>query len=637
MFRSQIDQVRQNTHGFAERAARILEARRDRTPLTLGAVLQEGSGGWAAALQPADLSPDALGRHGQAEAVVLSALRPAFFVTSTGIEVSGASEADPDLLDLVTSNCVRLHRASMGVGRVDLLHHPALSHAGTGFLIDDRLAVTSREVALAFAERLQGSWHMRPGRFETPLEVRLDYHHHVGSSSQMQAEVTEVLYIAGDQEPDFALLRVARQEEAPPLDLLGGRPLHAKRQAVALVGYPSTDGNQAADPLFSGPSGVKRLAPGFVTGDSHGDLVLAADYSSLGGSAGAPVLSLEDGKVLGLHVAGRFMESNRAVAADVVDAARRRILVSLPGTAIPQAQIQIQAHAQVSPASDFTGRNGFDPDFLGTGNLRVPLPGLGPWKAAPVRDSGDDVLRYRNFSVIQSAARRLPLVTAVNIDGAQSRMLKRRGAWRLDGRLDPAHQVGNELYVNNALDRGHMVRRRDPGWGPDAEEGESDTFHYTNCAPQHENLNQKHWLGLEDYILEAAETRGFRVSVLTGPVLRDTDRRLKTQPGTEDIAIPEEFWKIAVMVHAETGQLTATGYVLSQGRMIRPLVQSAFVYGRYETYQVRIALIAAETGLDFGLLPSGDPLGADLPREAAFPQVAHVIDGPHSLVLTKQT
>jgi endonuclease G, mitochondrial len=212
-----------------------------------------------------------------------------------------------------------------------------------------------------------------------------------------------------------------------------------------------------------------------------------------------------------------------------------------------------------------------------------------------------------------------------------------RGDWRLDGRLKREHQIGNALYFDNALDRGHMVRRRDPGWGPQAKEAESDTFHYTNSAPQHENLNQRDWVGLEDYVLEAAETRGFRVSVLTGPVFTASDRKLKAQPGAEDIAIPEEFWKIAVMVNDATGQLSATGYVLSQGRMIRKLVESPFVFGQYKTYQVRIAFIAAETGLDFSALTPFDPLGADLPIEAAFAKVARVVTGPDSLLLSSQS
>ncbi len=236
--------------------------------------------------------------------------------------------------------------------------------------------------------------------------------------------------------------------------------------------------------------------------------------------------------------------------------------------------------------------------------------------------------------MIQSASRRLPLITAVNIDGAGSVRLKRKGNWRLDGRLDKAHQIGNGLYASNPLDRGHMVRRRDPGWGPNAQEAEIDTFHYTNCAPQHEDLNQKEWLGLEDYVLEAVDTLDFRASVLTGPVFRDTDKRLKQGVGDPDVQIPEEFWKVVAMVDANTGKLSATGYVLSHGPMIRNLVESVFVFGSYKTYQVRIALIAEQTGLDFGALTKADPLGEDLPTEAAFAMVARQIEGPGSLVLS---
>ena len=251
-----------------------------------------------------------------------------------------------------------------------------------------------------------------------------------------------------------------------------------------------------------------------------------------------------------------------------------------------------------------------------------------------MKHTDDNVLRYHNFSVVQSASRRLPLLTAVNIDGANAVRLKRRGNWRLDGRLDKDHQIGNALYRHNPLDRGHMVRRRDPGWGPDARDAEIDTFHYTNCVPQHEDLNQRDWVGLEDYILDAAETRDFKVSVFTGPVFRDSDKRLKEGVGSSKVQIPEEFWKVVVMVDDTTGKLSATGYVLSHGPLIRGLVESAFVYGSYKTYQVRIALIADQTGMDFGDLVLADPLGADLPQEAAFSAVARPITGAGSLTLS---
>jgi endonuclease G, mitochondrial len=622
MFRSQLDQVRSRTDDFRDRAARILAARRATlmpavAPPAAPSALELAAESPAAVASAAmlELVPEALGQNGWAEAIVLAELRPAFFVFESAIDVTDAVEADPVLLRLVTENQSKLLASCNGTGRLDLANHFTLPYGGTGFLIDDALVVTNRHVALLFAERLRMGYRFRRGRFGAEMEARLDYHGFLGAASKLRAEVTEVLYIAADHEPDFAATR--RTEPQTP---------------VAVVGYPAEDGDRNDKPLmdevFRGQYGVKRLAPGFVTARSENDIVLLADYSSLGGNSGSPVIDLSNGTVVGLHFAGRFMENNYAVAADVIESARAQVIRSLPGTAVPEPE-------RVSKPAVFAARNGYDPDFLGTDTLSVPLPGLGPFggDVAPVSGVDDGVLRYRNFSVIQSASRRLPLVTAVNIDGSQSVVLKRKGEWRLDGRIKAEHQIGNELYVENALDRGHMVRRRDPGWGPHAQEAEVDTFHYTNSAPQHEDLNQKDWVGLEDYVLEAAETRGFRVSVMTGPVFDPADCKLKAQPGAEDILIPEEFWKIAVMVNDATGKLSATGYVLSQGRMIRHLVESPFVYGQYKTYQVRIALIAAETGLDFSALIPFDPLGTEMPAEATFAEVARVVNGPTSLVL----
>ena len=97
--------------------------------------------------------------------------------------------------------------------------------------------------------------------------------------------------------------------------------------------------------------------------------------------------------------------------------------------------------------------------------------------------------------------------------------------------------------------------------------------------------------------------------------------------------IPEEFWKIAVMVNADTGALSATGYVLSHGPFIRGLVEAAFVYGEYKTYQVRIDRIERETGFDFGALRDPDPLARPGMNESLFGEAALVVTGPDSLRL----
>jgi endonuclease G, mitochondrial len=109
-------------------------------------------------------------------------------------------------------------------------------------------------------------------------------------------------------------------------------------------------------------------------------------------------------------------------------------------------------------------------------------------------------LKYTHFSIVIRKSRRLAFYTAVNIDGAKLKNIERtRDKWYFDPRINQDYQAGPRLYSDNKLDRGHLVRRLDPVWGELAENGNLDTFHFTNCAPQHKLLNQKTWLELEDY------------------------------------------------------------------------------------------------------------------------------------------
>lgn len=88
---------------------------------------------------------------------------------------------------------------------------------------------------------------------------------------------------------------------------------------------------------------------------------------------------------------------------------------------------------------------------------------------------------------------------------------------------EPAGPAGGasseELYAGIDLDRGHLVRRRDPVWGDAAVAARAnvDTFVYPNAAPQAAAFNQSRllWNGLEDYVLEHARTHRRRLSVLT--------------------------------------------------------------------------------------------------------------------------
>ena len=254
---------------------------------------------------------------------------------------------------------------------------------------------------------------------------------------------------------------------------------------------------------------------------------------------------------------------------------------------------------------------GYDPTFLGA---EVAAPRGAP---ALVR------LDYVHFSVWLDPSRRLAALTGVNLDGARLLDLPRGDDWRIDSRVPESQQAGEALYAHNDLDRGHLVRRRDPVWGPPdvAATANSDTFHYTNAAPQVADFNQSKvlWGGLEDYLLDHAATYASRLSVFTGPVLAPED------PVYRSIAIPRRFWKVAAW--ADAGTLGATGYVLDQSDLLAEVLGSepsvgvlpTPPLGAYRTYQVPIADIAQLTGLAMSHLEDADRFVPPVTRTAQRP------------------
>lgn len=271
----------------------------------------------------------------------------------------------------------------------------------------------------------------------------------------------------------------------------------------------------------------------------------------------------------------------------------------------------------------YAGSQGYDPEFLGR---RVDLPALPAERSqevAPLKDGSGSELKYSHFSVFMSKSRQLALFTAVNIDGAHLQDLTRGvDKWYFDPRIEREYQMDPLVYEHPDLDRGHLVRRLDPVWGAEAKEANEDTFHFTNCSPQHSKLNRRTWLGLESYILDRAEAQDLKVSVFTGPVFRDDDVLYLGQ-----FRVPAEFWKVVVMMK-EDGQVSATAYLQSQRDLVSTL--EAEVYGEYKTYQVPVANIEQLTGLDFGDLRNHDPL---LPAGLEATPQAVLIEGPEGLVL----
>jgi endonuclease G len=291
-------------------------------------------------------------------------------------------------------------------------------------------------------------------------------------------------------------------------------------------------------------------------------------------------------------------------------------------TASPEAVLE-----KVEPdPGDPTYRNrpGYDPAFLG---FEAPFPRL----TNAVRPSafevagapGDDryLLKYHHYSVILNKARSLAFVAGVNynpVAPVHHPRDKDGDRWYFDPRVSSTgeFQAGQGVYAKNPLDRGHLVRRADAAWGETAEEAKlanDDTFHFTNCSPQHEITNQgltgkappdlKLWGSLEEHVAAQGKKSKRRLCVFNGPIFAASDREYR------GIQLPREFWKVVVFEGGE-GKPAAAAFVLTQSQLIAGL-KEAFDPGEYRAVQVTLRDLSMRTGLNFGRFVEWDVLEAE--------------------------
>ncbi|MBF4769883.1 DNA/RNA non-specific endonuclease [Nocardioides agariphilus] len=537
------------------------------------------------------------------------------------------------------------------VGRVAFVN-ASMAWGGTGWVVkadgSKRVVATNRHVAKIVASRAAdgSAFFMRSPagpRYGAMVDFGETLVPQPGSPEPFK--VTRVIYLADDLSPDVALLEI-EGDGLPSAFELADEEADAE-ELVALIGYPAFDSRNdvaAQEFYFHDLYDVKRYAPGKVLQPLGTETIFTHDCTSLGGNSGSPLLRLRDGKVVGLHFAGKFGVANSAVG---VTTLRRVLDGNPPVTPFSSPATTTEATSDGTHEADFfAGRQGYDPAFLGGGQHLAPWPGLPDAVTAVLATPTDGTaanpheLRYTHFGVKYRSDRRQPLMTAVNIDGAKSVRIKRsRDRWFFDKRVPLEIQLNQDDFGDREIDRGHLVRREDPNWGDDIVAGpdgptsvtaslaNDDTFHYVNAALQTSKLNQgsQLWQGLENYLLDSARTKGFRLSVFTGPVFRPDDPDLH-EDGRSPLLVPREFWKVAVMVATDdtgTERLHATAYLLSQGDLIRDLLErrsrneavEGFTLGEYRTFQIAVRDLADATGYDLSAYAAVDPLGASADTE----------------------
>ncbi|MEO5563048.1 MAG: DNA/RNA non-specific endonuclease [Chitinophagaceae bacterium] len=546
------------------------------------------------------------------------------------------------------------------IGRIEVENHPDYQWLATGWLIDSTTVVTNRHVANLFGKKNGSRFVFRQGE-SSMIKVSIDFLEEFDNSDENTFQITGILHIEDENGPDIALLSavpIAGTNLPQFISLSDTVPV--KGQEVVVIGYPARDSRirdqQLMVDIFGDVYDKKRLAPGQAKGMTGGNLL--HDCSTLGGNSGSAVLDLKTGKAVGLHFAGRFLETNFAVPAAIIkerlnnlrrpsskpttnkneetdtnggdktlfqspsiQAGNNSLDVTIPihisirmgdivsrqvgnlanksTTAATDADEAEEFITEGNPA-DYDDREGYDPDFL---DEKVPLPTIK--SAAKKKDilqfgNNKTELKYCHFSVMMSKSRRQCFFSAVNIDGETSISMK-RGGWRLDPRIPDTAQIMKECYGNAPkFSRGHMTRREDPIWGKTAEAslGNSDSMHVTNTVPQMQNMNAGIWLALENYALQNARKDDQRISVFTGPVFKPSD------PDRFGVTIPIRFWKVIAFIHDDTGKLCATGYTISQEEFLQ---EEEFVFGKHKTAQVSIHSIEKDTGLSFGRLGGLDP------------------------------
>jgi len=258
---------------------------------------------------------------------------------------------------------------------------------------------------------------------------------------------------------------------------------------------------------------------------------------------------------------------------------------------------------------DYNDCRGYIPHFLGRSEKSIGIPKPKDsikHRVANIIDSNAYILKYHKFSVIFDTTHKMPLISAINIEGDERKRMdltKRKDKWIRDTRINLANQLDKHFYKGSGFDKGHMTRREDANWGNTAEDAKRNadlTCVYTNACPQVPSLNRSGlWGKLEKIILEkgAIKENGEtgRISVFTGPIFKEID------PVYKGVSIPMEFYKIILWL-SDDSNIRATAFKLSQTDLVESIDFEEIGINRnieFKEYQVTISQIEEDTDIDF--------------------------------------
>lgn len=202
------------------------------------------------------------------------------------------------------------------VGRLEVSGEAFLC---TAFLVAPRLLLCPIHFAVNFAEeRGDGTWTMQK-------EARVRFDLADDASERAVDRVLRTLRPSGGSDLDGGTLSRGALEKCWPVLLLLSEPVAAPPlvvaretpevgQRVAVIGFPRSDvriPNQIFAEHFTGSAGEKHVMPGAVLRSPGESWTLDYDCFTADGTSGGPLVDLQTGTVVGMHVAATAVTDGR--------------------------------------------------------------------------------------------------------------------------------------------------------------------------------------------------------------------------------------------------------------------------------------------------------------------------------------
>lgn len=274
----------------------------------------------------------------------------------------------------------------------------------------------------------------------------------------------------------------------------------------------------------------------------------------------------------------------------------------------------LEESLQFEKNADYSQCDGYVSNFLGS-DFRIPMPKpktkLNKF-VTKLNGKNTSILRYYKYCVIMHNLRKMPFISAINIDGnsdLRKDNTERKDVWIRDNRIDYYVQLNQQYYSSSGFDRGHMSRREDANWGQTPEEAKLNadfTCIYTNACPQVPSINRSNkkglWGKLQKLILEdgAIKESGKtgKISVFSGPIFQSTDLVYK------GVQVPMEFFKIIAWI-SDSHKLKVTAFKLSQVDLVGDINFEDLGINEnleFREYQCSIKYLDKVTSIDFSNL-----------------------------------